>query len=522
MARLRTGSLHLVAAAAALSLLACSSDPAAAPPGGGDSGATPTDVAVVSDTTPVDTAGAAGDAGADVPAPFDPGTVDGGEPLAWDPAAVPQDDAAFPVGVQAGAMESDRVLLWTRTAPEATVTLRLFRDGDAAGRVVFVRDQSVTADANGYVHASAAGLAPGTWYRYVFLAPGAAPGTFAGRSPVGRVRTAFAPGSREPLVISATHGTNWREQPYDTLVRAAGRDPDVFLHLGDIGYYDQRYEDGAPVAPSYRALWAENLNDPGFRAILARTGFYPVWDDHEVLNNYDPERIDPAHFAAARDVFFENVPLPRIPDAPRRLWRSFRWGDTAEIFLLDCRSERRPSTKGTEIAQYISPEQMAWLKAGLSASTATFKVIASSVPITDMPLPYWEAMHGDSWHAYAAQREEILTFIEEQGVRDVYWLTGDIHLGAVTRIEATGGRSRMYEVVCGPGGNRSNPYPEGVENGYFPADQIFPPDHFLFWSGRLAVTELTFDPTTDPPTVEVVFVDGETGEENARVLLPER
>jgi alkaline phosphatase D len=543
MARRHSGSLilpalpalaalvALVALAALVALpwlTACGGGGTAGPSdvAGADAPAPPGDGAAAGEDGGPDTAapprdGAAADE--DTTPPFDPGTVDGGQPLAWTPDDVPLDEAAFPVGIQAGAMEPDRVLLWTRTAGGASVTLRVYRDAAEPGGIVHVRDEAVTADENGYVHAPAAGLAPATWYRYVFLVPAEAPGgAFTGRSAVGRVRTAFAPGSREKLVLSATHGTNWREMPYGTLERAAGRDPDVFLHLGDIGYYDQRHAEGTPVAPSYRALWAENLSDPGYRAILARTGFVPVWDDHEVDNNYDPETIDPAYFAAARDVFFENVALPRLPGAPRQLWRSFRWGDTAELFVLDCRSERRPSTAGTDQAQYISPEQMAWLKSGLTASTATFKLIASSVPITDMPQPWWDAMRDDSWHAYAVQREEILTFVDEQGIENVYWLTGDIHLGAVMRIEAAGPRSHMYEIVCGPGGNRSNPYPAGVEFGYFPADQIFPPDRFLFWSGRLAVTELSFDPQTDPPTVEVVFVDGRTGEENARVLLPER
>lgn len=492
---------------------------------GSDDGAAPSDVPAAPEdggVAPDSGPDSALDAAPDTPEPLDPGVIDGGERVVWTPEGVAEDGAAFPIGVQAGVMADDRVLFWTRTGPDAAVALRVFRESEVAGEVVLVKDETHPADHHGFVHAMVSGLAPGTWYRYVFLVPGAAAGEFEGRSAVGRVRTAFAPGTLERLTISATHGTHWRERPYETLIRASERNPDFFLHLGDIGYYDQRYDGEPDIAGTYRALWAENLSDPGFRAILSRTGFLPVWDDHEVWNNYDPETIDPAHFDAARDVFFDFVPLPRLDGAPRQLWRSFRWGDTAEIFVLDCRSERKPSTRDTPDARYVSPEQMTWLKAGLQASTATFKVIANSVPITRLTSPWWDSMREDSWGGYGAQRDEILGFVDEQEIPNVYWLTGDIHLGGVMRIEPTGPRSEMYEVVCGPGGNRSNPLPELVEQGYFPREEIFPDESFLFWSGRLAVTEVTFDPTTDPPSVEVVFIDGETGAVNGQVTLPEQ
>ena len=74
--------------------------------------------------------------------------------------------------------------------------------------------------------------------------------------------------------------------------------------------------------------------------------------------------------------------------APDRIWRSFRWGHSAEVFVLDCRGERRPSTRSvnpTRESVYISRAQMDWLKAGLRASPAVFKFIVNSVPIYGRP-----------------------------------------------------------------------------------------------------------------------------------------
>ena len=478
-------------------------------PGNVDTPAAPSD-------TPAPPPDVATDASPDVK-PFDPADWDHGELLGWSPAAVPLDDEAFPLGVQAGGMEPEQVMLWTKLAAEGAATLRVFRDGPSDDEIVLVHEGEHTSDANGTLHVVVDGLAPGTWYSYTFLLPAADGKDYARRSAIGRVRTAFGPGDRSPLTISATHGTNWRQTPWVTLERAAEHDIDLFLHLGDIGYLDE-----ASTGPEYRELWAKLLGDPGYRAILAHVGWLPIWDDHEVVNNYNPEDIDPERFRTARELFYEHTPVPQFPDTPLRLWRSYRWGDTAELFVLDCRSERRPSTAGTDDAIYLSREQMDWLKEGLLTSDATFKLILNSVPITLLPIEWWANVHEDSWPNYGSQREEILSFIDDQELRDVYWLTGDIHAGTVTRIEGTGPRARRYEITCGPGGNRSNPLPEFVEAGYFPREDVFPEELFLFWSGRLAVTLLTFDPNTDPPSVDIRFIDGVTGEENAHVVLPER
>ena len=61
--------------------------------------------------------------------------------------------------------------------------------------------------------------------------------------------------------------------------------------------------------------------------------------------------------------------------AATRMWRSFRWGRTLELFVLDTRGERRPSTRHTPHAEYLSPAQFAWLTDGLARSDAAFKFV---------------------------------------------------------------------------------------------------------------------------------------------------
>ena len=53
--------------------------------------------------------------------------------------------------------------------------------------------------------------------------------------------------------------------------------------------------------------------------------------------------------------------------APERIWRKVPFGKTADVFVLDTRGERKPSTRGSANPVYVSREQMDWLKRELRA-----------------------------------------------------------------------------------------------------------------------------------------------------------
>jgi alkaline phosphatase D len=209
----------------------------------------------------------------------------------------------------------------------------------------------------------------------------------------------------------------------------------------------------------------------GMKGLHASVGLYSTWDDHEVGNNWNPETHDPVALAAARRAFFEHHPIRRNDEDPWRIWRRFRWGRTVEVFVLDCRGERLPSTRHTAHATYLSRAQMDWLKDGLASSPCAFKVVVNSVPITNFPGIFDLEVLGngrpDRWEGYPAQREEILRHVRDAGLRGVYWLSGDFHFGAVTRIEGEGPYSDMREVLMGPGLNIGNTFAEGLRGSQY-------------------------------------------------------
>ncbi len=427
----------------------------------------------------------------------------------FDAAAIAEDAATFDLGVQAGAMRETSALLWTHRAGAGDVTLRVWRDGDAAGEVRLVDEQVATPEDGGFVHVSVSDLAPATRYRYAFFL-GTSPG-FTGRSVIGRFTTAIPAGEVATIRVAATTCTNQATRPFEALSLMAAEDPDVVVQLGDM-----TYNDSARTVDEYRQRWALNLGDEGYRALLASAGAYFTWDDHELTDSdgyYDQpqSRVDIAH-----DAFFANLaiePVDRtIHGATRRtFWGAYPWGDAVDFIVLDSRSERIVDSREGPDARYISEEQLAFLQDRLMNSTARFKVILNSVPIANLPLPPWE-FEEDRWQGYAAQRTRLIDFITSNGIEDVVFLTGDFHLGYVARVEPEGAGRSIWEIAVGPGGSRSaNPVPALVEGGLVDLQDGFPCEMFDYYSDATDVTTtLDFDPVAG--TIHVRFVEALTGE----------
>src|SRR4029077_5058759 len=121
-----------------------------------------------------------------------------------------------------------------------------------------------------------------------------------------------------------------------------------------------------------------------------------LWDDHETHNNwfpqgrYEDQRYDEQSSALlsarARTAFLEYQPIRQFASDRERIYRTQRLGPHAEIFAWDMRSYRGPNTQNkqkelNDESAILGPTQIAWLKEKLTASTATWKIIASDMPL---------------------------------------------------------------------------------------------------------------------------------------------
>ena len=414
---------------------------------------------------------------------------------------VDEDETVFPAGVIAGDPGPGSMLLWTRTTATGEVRLKVWIpdiDPQEPRKVDLLYDQPVTAAEGGFIHQIVGAVVPGMRHGYAFF-------TASARSRVGYFTAAPPEDALVRLTVSGTHGTHQDYTPYLPLVKTAQLEPfTLYLHLGDA-----IYADGADTLEDFRAMWQENWRTDGFKAVLADSVYLPVWDDHEVENDFSLENTDPQRIQRGLTAFFESNPVGMLPGAPLRLWRSWKWGKTVEFFALDCRGERKPSTRDGPDAEYISPEQMAWLKQALQDSEATFKLILDSVPIIDMP-EIWMNTY-DRWEGYPAQRQELIDFILDSGIQDIYFVTGDFHMAMVGRLDPPGGSGDvLWEFIVGPGA-QTNPLGDRdaiIEETNGVVDPL-PLEQFLWGFPNPTITYVDLDPLAKPPRMTLRYHDGE-------------
>ncbi len=288
----------------------------------------------------------------------------------------------------------------------------------------------------------------------------------AGESRVGHFRTAPPAGKSISFVWSGdTAGQGWGidtarggMRSYHTMLE---NHPDFFIHSGDHIYADctipseQRLPNGevwrnivteekSEVAHSlaqFRGNYKYNHLDENFRAFHQEVPMFAQWDDHEVTNDWSPtgsydesgyeDDGTPRLVARARRAFFDFMPIRNTPAQQGRIYRRIGYGPLLDVFMIDMRSYRDASwNKGDDHAGWIfGREQLAWLKRELAASRATWKVIAADLPIG---LVSFDAVALGNGPPDRREHEiaDLLSFIKRAGVKNIVWLTADMHYTA--------------------------------------------------------------------------------------------
>jgi alkaline phosphatase D len=238
---------------------------------------------------------------------------------------------------------------------------------------------------------------------------------------------------------------------------------DFFIFGGDTIYADSPCPSppNAPgsdfVAKTQEQFWTKyryQREDRLLRELLATTPLYVIWDDHEVKNDFAGSR-EPLTSVGLK-AFFDYFPLPRSSTEPYRLYRSFRWGQRVELFFLDNRQYRsvNSQTDGPDKTM-LGPAQLRWFLDGLAASTATWKVIVSGVPLsahTGRILTGHDGWGGGAIaDGFATELRTIVTTLQDKGIHNVVWLSTDIHVARFFSYDPNNdGKPDFYEFISGP------------------------------------------------------------------------
>lgn len=300
-----------------------------------------------------------------------------------------------------------------------------------------------------------------------------------------------------------TAGQGWGINPdfggmkiYETMRQL---NPDFFIHSGDTIYADNPIEaertldDGtiwrnitieekskvAETLTEFRGNYKYNLLDENVKRFNAEVPMLAQWDDHETTNNWYPGEflfnddrytVKDVNLLAqrARQAFFEYMPIrykTRFDADRSRIYRSFQHGPLLDIFMLDERTHRGPNSENRQPVQsaetdMLGKSQVQWIKVQLLKSKATWKVIASDMPlgliVRDGPTDFEAWANADNGRPLGRELElaDLLRFIKNRNIKNVVWLTADVHYAAAHYYDPNKAQFQdfkpFWEFVAGP------------------------------------------------------------------------
>lgn len=374
----------------------------------------------------------------------------------------------FSLGIASGDPLPDGVVLWTRLAPDPLaadglggmppyqlpVTWQVATDPQFTDVVRTGRERA-TPELGHSVHAEVSGLRAGRDYFYRFRAGDEV-------SPVGRTRTAPAPGRRaDQITFALASCQSWTGGRFAAYRAMAQEDLDLVVHVGDYTYEGRDDE----TLVDFRRNHAKYKTSVDLQAAHAAFPFVVTFDDHEIENNWagnisqpDNEASnDPVRFTALRassfQAYYEFLPLRR-PQRPSgaeiRLHRRLDYGRLASFHVLDTRQYRSdqlteafpggPQSPGVDdpARTFLGDEQERWLFRGLSRSASRWNVIAQQTIMAEVDYDGGAgvSVNHDQWDGYAASRDRLMSLLSRQRPSNPVVLSGDWHSAWVNDLRA--------------------------------------------------------------------------------------
>ncbi len=389
--------------------------------------------------------------------------------------------APFYHGVASGDPLVDRVIIWTRVTPPnfapVSVSWELATDKNFTS---ILKSGNVSTDTSKdfTVKVDVAGLQSGAWYYYRFNALGK-------NSLIGRTRTADA-GNNDSLRFAVVSCSNYQAGYFNAYKDISVRnDIAAVLHLGDYiyeyqsegyGYNGDTSRKHEPITEilslsDYRMRHSQYKLDPDLRACHQQYPFITVWDDHETANDAykdgaenhtaGSEGLWTDRRAAGEKAYFEWMPI-RQNNPGDVIHREITYGDLADLIMVDTRLEGReiqvtatsPLLNDTN-RTLMGPAQLAWFKSTLAGTTASWKIIGNQVMVSPLKVGA-NALNLDQWDGYPEERKKIFNHIIGNNIKNVVFLTGDIHTSWGNDLPAdlsaynknTGAGSIAVEYVC--------------------------------------------------------------------------
>ncbi len=271
--------------------------------------------------------------------------------------------APFYHGVASGDPLKDAVVIWTRiTTNKVAVNVNWKMATDAEFKNIVKEGNVITNDKVDYtVKVDVRNLEPNRSYYYQFEA-------LEKKSVVGKTRTSPT-GNVSNIRFGVVSCSNYQNGYFNAYKELAKRkDIDAVIHLGDYIYeyqsggYGYKKSIGRGHLPKneivtlndYRIRYSYYRLDPMLREIHQQHPFILIWDDHEFAN--DADKFGAENHTESKEgswevrknnaykAYFEWQPVRANSIEEYRLYRSFSYGNLADLLMLDTRIEGRGET----------------------------------------------------------------------------------------------------------------------------------------------------------------------------------
>lgn len=299
------------------------------------------------------------------------------------------------------------------------------------------------------------------------------------------------PGKYRMMFGSCSHQERNAKQPIWHLI--AQEKPQVFLFIGDNMYLPNSPDDfpksREAVRELYRDTYDEERQKPEMQKVLRSTMSYAIWDDHDFGNNNSDRTWKwPDVALESLMMYFPNV---YGSGEASGCFHRFSWGDV-DVFMLDDRTFRDPNGDKNRKTMF-GEKQLEWLKSGLAASKASFKVIANGNQMLAEGHPH------ESWGVQnKAERDAFLDWLWDNKVTGVIFLSGDRHFAELIRMSDPKKRGAdVWDLTSSPLAN--DVYKDGRQEKN--------PGRVEHYVGGVNVGQLDFDTTARPPKVTMKILD---------------
>ncbi|KAF3446961.1 hypothetical protein FNV43_RR12141 [Rhamnella rubrinervis] len=272
---------------------------------------------------------------------------------------------------------------------------------------------------------------------------------------------------RESLVVSriAFGSCASQSDPQPIWNAIINFDPHVFIWLGDNIYGDVRrpfklfgkertigpWKNVPRFIPSsekeMKSRYNKAKSNPGYSHIRKNAKVIGTWDDHDYGLNDAGKEFDRKSTNQRLLLDFLDEP----PDSPRRkqdgVYASYTFGPMGrqvKVILLDTRYHRDPLFSDGSI---LGSLQWTWLKKELNGPSTLITIIGSSIQVisnlsaTTGPLFYLE-----SWGHFPKERDRLFRLIADSKRDGVFFISGDVHFGEITRYDCASGYP-LYDIT---------------------------------------------------------------------------